>query len=74
MLPKSETKSFTLAIDGKLMRKLNMPSVEAAESLAVGLAESGHRVEVIDWAMGDVVKTLGTAQSRKPNPRRSPEP
>ena len=59
MLPKTELKNFTVAIDGRLMRKLNLPSVEAAESLAVGLAESGRRVEVIDWATGDVVKLLG---------------
>jgi hypothetical protein len=56
MLPNPAAQSFTLAIDGRLMSKLSVPSVEAAEGLAVGLAESGRRVEIIDRATGDVVK------------------
>jgi hypothetical protein len=58
MLPNLERRSFTLAIDGRVMRKVSVSSVEAAERLAVGLAESGHRVEIIDRATGDVVKRL----------------
>jgi hypothetical protein len=59
MLPNPETKSFTVAIDARLMRKLSMPSVEAAEKLAVGLVDKGRRVEIVDRATGDVVKRLG---------------
>ena len=58
MLPNHDTKNFTLAIDGRLMRKLRLASVEAAERLAVGLVESGRRVEIVDRATGDVVKRL----------------
>lgn len=61
--PNPETKSFTVAIDGRLMRKLSVPSVEAAVGLALGLVESGRRVDIIDRATGDVVKRMGL-----PNP------
>jgi hypothetical protein len=58
VLSNHDTKNFTLAIDGRLMRKLSMSSVEAAERLAVGLVDKGRRVEIVDRATGDVVKRL----------------
>ena len=58
MLPNPETKSFTLAIDGRLMRKVSVSSIDAAEGLAVGLVDKGRRVEIVDRATGDVVKRL----------------
>jgi hypothetical protein len=63
MLPNPEPRSFTLAIDGRVMRKVSVPSVEAAEGLAVGLAESGRRVEIIDRTTGDIVKHLPIGRS-----------
>jgi hypothetical protein len=58
VLPNHDTKSFTLAIDGRLMRMLTLASIEAAERLAVGLVDKGRRVEIVDRATGDVVKRL----------------
>jgi hypothetical protein len=52
VLPNHDTKNFTLAIDGRLLRMLTLDSIEA------GLADKGRRVEIVDRATGDVVKRL----------------
>jgi hypothetical protein len=59
MLLNPDTDKFTLAIDGRLMSKIGMPTVEAAERLAVGLVDQGRRVEIVERATGSVVKRLG---------------
>jgi len=58
MLLNPKTDKFTLAIDGRLMNKIGMPTVEAAERLAVGLVDKGRRVEIVERATGSVVKRL----------------
>jgi len=61
MAPKTETESFGIVIDGELVMMPSIPSAAIAERLLRNLPGMNRKIEIVNRATGEIVKSLSPA-------------